>query len=244
MEELGNRMDVISYPAALLGSSGHLPAALTHLGAMSSCRLGETIYYQQEPTDHWYQLVTGAARKSTLMADGRRHIVTFLLPGDLFGFGAGPVHRFSVEAIVAGTIVARYSRRRAEMLAESDAEVGRRVREAAFESISRLQMRMLLLARCNALEKVCAFLLEMADRCACSADAFDLPMSRYDIADYLAIAVETVSRALTMLRSRGAIAFYGNRRIKIIDRNILEEGGIEECRYGVTCVEPGHGART
>jgi CRP-like cAMP-binding protein len=159
------------------------------------------------------------------MTDGRRYIASFLLPGDFFGFSAGQVHRFSVEAIIAGTIVARYPRRRVEMLAESDAEVGRRVREAAFESIARLQMRMLLLARGNALEKVCAFLLEMADQSADAADVFDLPMSRYDIADYLAIAVETVSRALTMLRSRGAIAFLGTRRIKIIDRNALEEGG-------------------
>ncbi len=221
-------MDVVTCPAirtaTLQGRSGHFPPALTHLGAMSSCRLGETIYYQEDTADYWYQLVSGAARKCTLMRDGRRHIASFLLPGDLFGFGAKQVHRFSVEAIVAGTIVARYPRRRVEMLAESDAEVGRRVREAAFESIAQLQMRMLLLARCNALEKVCAFLLEMADHSASAGDVFELPMSRYDIADYLAIAVETVSRALTMLRSRGAIVLFGTRRIKILDRGALEEG--------------------
>lgn len=219
-------MDVALRPAAFRDRPRQMSTALTHLGGRSRYAPSEAIYHQQEQVDCWYQLISGAARKSAVTADGRRHIVSFLLPGDLFGFGARLIHRFSVEAIGADTVVARYPREPAQMLAESDAEVSRQVREAAFESIARLQMRVLLLTRRTALEKVCAFLLEMADHSASPGDAFDLPMSRYDIADYLAIAVETLSRAFTMLRSRGAIAFCATRRIKIIDRNALENGGL------------------
>lgn len=218
-------MDVVPRPAALRGRPRQMPTSLTHLGGRSRYARGETIYHQQEQVDCWYQLISGAARKSVVTPDGRRHIVSFLLPGDLFGFGAQLIHRFSVEAISADTVVARYPREPAQTLAESDAEVSRQVREAAFESIARLQMRVLLLTRRTALEKLGAFLLEMADRSAGPGDAIDLSMSRYDIADYLAIAVETLSRAFTMLRSGGAIAFCATRRIRIIDRNALENGG-------------------
>lgn len=218
-------MDVVPRPAAWRGRPRQMPASLTHLGGRRRYARGETIYRQHEQVDWWYQLISGAARKSTVTPDGRRHIVSFLLPGDLFGFGAQPIHRFSAEAVDAGTVVARYPREPAQMLADSDAEVSRQVREAAFESLARLEMRVLLLTRRTALEKLCAFLLEMADRSAGPADAFDLPMSRYDIADYLAIAVETLSRAFTILRSGGAIALCATRRIRIIDRDTLENGG-------------------
>ena len=203
------------------GESRCLPAALEELARTSSWGQGEIIYQQEDPADYWYRVVGGAARKGAIMPDGRRHIVSFLLPGDLFGFGASHAHQFTVEAISPGTIVARYSRRRAEIVAESDPEVSRRVREAAFESIARLQTRMVLLGRNGALEKVAAFMLEMHDRCGSGLDVVELPMSRYDIADYLSIAVETVSRSLTQMRRRRLIAFSGTRRFRILDEATL-----------------------
>jgi CRP/FNR family transcriptional regulator, nitrogen fixation regulation protein len=103
-----------------------------------------------------------------------------------------------------------------------DAEVAHAVRQRAFESISRLQSRMVLVGRTNALEKVSAFLLEMAERTSVTSDDLVLPMSRYDIADYLAIAVETVSRALTTLKARGAITIAHSRQVRITDRSALE----------------------
>ena len=198
-----------------------LPSALEELARTSSCGKGEIIYQQEDSADYWYRLVVGAARKAAMMPDGRRHIVSFLLPGDLFGFGYSHAHQFTVEAITPGTIVARYSRRRAEIIAESNPEVSRRVREAAFDSISRLQTRMVLLGRNGALEKVAAFLLEMHDRCSDHLDVVELPMSRYDIADYLSIAVETVSRSLTEMRRRRLIALSGTRHFRILDEATL-----------------------
>lgn len=210
-----------------------LPMGLEGLARITKCRLGEIIYQQDEPADYWYRIVDGAAHKSTVMSHGRRHIVSFLLPGDLFGFGSPRGHQFSVEVISPRTVVARYSRRRAESLAESDPDVGRRVREAAFESISRLQARIVLLGRNGALEKVSAFLLEMMDRSVNAAEVVELPMSRYDIADYLAISVETVSRSLTTLRGLGLIVFSGTRRLKVIDCAALKKtaGALDDASH-------------
>jgi CRP/FNR family transcriptional regulator, nitrogen fixation regulation protein len=207
--------------AVSLADSWGEPGALENLATQVRCKTGETVYHCTEARHYWYRIVVGAARKSALTADGCRHIVEFLLPGDFFGFG--DTHHFSVETIAAGTIVARYPRRAAEQLSESDPVVSRHIREVAFASINRLQARMVILGRTSALEKVAAFLLEMADRSrTAQLNSVILPMSRYDIADYLAIAVETVSRALTELRGRGVIAFGGVRRVRICDRQALE----------------------
>lgn len=205
------------------GSVSNL-VAMERLGTVTRCEVGDTIYHCREQAQYWYRIVTGAARKCALTADGRRQIVDFLVPGDLFGFGERHTHHFSTEVIIPGTMIARYPRHSAEQLAESDPQVSRWIREMAFESISRLQIRTLILGRTSALARVSAFLLEWTDRCAPSrTTAITLPMSRYDIADYLAMAVETVSRALTVLRVRQVIALRGTRRLRICNREALEQ---------------------
>jgi CRP-like cAMP-binding protein len=165
------------------------------------------------------------ARKSTLLIDGRRRIVDFMLPGDFFGFSARDRRLFDVEAVTEGTVIARYPRRQIENLADDNPQLSRQIREVAFESISRLQARVLILARPTAVGKVSAFLLEMAERSGQDPKIILLPMSRYDIADYLALSVETVSRALTHLRRHGAIAFTDKHRLTVTSRRIL--GGAE-----------------
>ncbi len=197
---------------------------LERLATVARYEIGESIYRYNDPSEHWYRVVGGAARKSAVTGDGRRHIVEFIFPGDLFGFGTTRGRDFCVEAIVPGTLVARYPRRCAERLADSDPQLAGNIRKVAFASIGRLQRRMVTLGRSSALEKVSAFLLEMADRShTVPANAVFLPMSRYDIADYLAMAVETVSRALTELRGRHTIAFRGVRQVRICNRDALEE---------------------
>jgi CRP/FNR family transcriptional regulator, nitrogen fixation regulation protein len=195
------------------------------LAASMAYRRGQQIYGQKDPAEHWYRVVSGAARKCALLTNGRRQILDFMLLGDFFGFTDRAKHAFAVEAIVEGTIVVRYPRRRLEMLADSDPEFGRLIREMAFETISRLQARILILGQMTALEKVGSFVLEMAERLSGGgSEPFILVMSRYDIADYLALSAETVSRTLTELRHRGAITLSGTYRLRIVDRSVLEEG--------------------
>jgi CRP-like cAMP-binding protein len=175
--------------------------------------------------DHWYCVVTGAVRKYTLLTDGRRQIVDFLLPGDFFGFRERHQQFFATDAITNGTKVARYPRRGVEVAADRNPMLGREIREIVLEAISRSQARLLIMGRVRSVEKVGAFLLEMADRCFDRRDqAIVLPMSRYDIADFLGVSVETVCRALTRLCKEGVIRFVDKHRISIIDRDLLETG--------------------
>jgi CRP-like cAMP-binding protein len=163
--------------------------------------------------------------------DGRRQIVGLLLPGDFFGFTVGEEYDFSVEAVMEGTVLASYPRRRAEMLADSDSRLARELREVAFEALSRLLAQLLILGRVTASEKVGSFILEMAARMSDGhADRVVLPVSRYDIADYLAVSVETVSRSLTDLKQRGVISLSGTRIVKIVDREALEDGDSDDYR--------------
>ena len=123
-------------------------------------------------------------------------------------------------------LVDREFARHVESQVELIPQIGRYIRRIAFASIARLQRRTVLLGRSRALEKVSVFLLEMAERnCRERTDWMCLPMSRSDIADYLAMAVETVSRTLTALRSHRAIAFREGdaRQVRICDSPLLQQ---------------------
>ncbi len=200
------------------------PNALRPFAAVTSCERGQAIYGLGDPAGAWYCVLSDLAKKSAVMPNGRRQIVAFLLPGNFFGMTARHSHVMVSEVVIDGTRIARFPRQRLETITDADPEVGRLIRALAFESISRLQASLLILGRITAVEKVGSFLIEMAERLpGGSAKAVVLPMSRYDIADYLAMLVETVSRALTDLKHSGAISFSGRRQIRIVDRSALEE---------------------
>jgi CRP-like cAMP-binding protein len=131
------------------------------LAVVTPCRRGEVVYASGDPVEHWYRIVSGLARKRSVTTDGRRQILDFLLPGDFFGFNAREKHPVTVEAVVEGTVVARYPRKRIESLANTDPEVGRYIRQMAFQALSRSQARMLILGRGTALDKVRSFLVEL-----------------------------------------------------------------------------------
>jgi CRP-like cAMP-binding protein len=182
-----------------------------------------------ETTECWYRVVSGAAKRCATQPDGRRQIVSLLLPGDFFGFIPCGDSDLTVEALVEGTVIARYPRRHVEALADINPAVARLIREMAFAAISRLEAQLLIVGRVTALEKVAAFLLEMGDRLPDGAtDRIALPISRCDIADFLAVSVETVSRSLSGLKHRGLIRFTGTRHVNIVDREAIEDGG---CGY-------------
>lgn len=204
----------------------HILKSLASIAISMPCRCGQEICGQGLPAECWYRLVSGAARRFVLRSDGRRQIVDLLLPGDFFGFALGAEYDYTVEAIVTDTVVAAYQRRRAEDLADKDPQLSREIREVAFEALARMQSQLLIIGRITALEKVGSFIIEMSNRLSeGQADRVTLPVSRYDIADYLAVSVETVSRALTDLKRRGLIGLSGTRNVRIVNRNALEESG-------------------
>jgi CRP/FNR family transcriptional regulator, nitrogen fixation regulation protein len=203
-------------------------SGLDSLAVRARYARGQKIYKEHSAVECWYRIESGVARRFSTRADGRRQIVDLLLPGDVFGFGARGRHHFEVEAVIEDTLVARYPRSRLEALAESDARTARELREAACEAMSRLYALILNLGRTTAEQKVGHFLVKIAERLPDGpADGLTLPLSREDIADYLALSVETVSRALTQLKRRGMIRLTGTRQIRILDRNTLAGSGEE-----------------
>jgi CRP/FNR family nitrogen fixation transcriptional regulator len=165
-------------------------------------------------------VVSGAVRTYRVLNDGRRQIGAFLLPGDMFGLEAGASHGTSAEAI-ADSVVLVIKRSAVVALAERDPEVARQMWTLTAQELGRAQNHMLLLIR-NAQERIAAFLLEMAAR-APGADSVELPMSRQDIADYLGLTIETVSRTLTQLEAEAAIALPTSRRVVLRNRSALRE---------------------
>jgi CRP-like cAMP-binding protein len=124
------------------------------IASLKSCRRGQELCGLNDSGQHWYRIVSGLARAYVLRADGRRQIIDFLQPGDFFGLTSLASVDITAEAVVEGTVVARYPRERLEFLADSDPGLGRRIREIAFEAIARLQRRLLTLGPMTASEKV------------------------------------------------------------------------------------------
>jgi CRP/FNR family transcriptional regulator, nitrogen fixation regulation protein len=206
---------------------GSRQRALGELGELSRARVilnefkynrGTEIYGEAEPADYIYQIIDGSVRSYKLLPDGRRQIGAFHLAGDIFGLENGPVHRFTTEAIV-DTTVRLMKRSSLEHLAQKDALVALDLLNMTTSNLQHAEDHMLLLGRKTSLERVAAFLLEM-DRRLTPVGVVALPMSRRDIADYLGVTLETVSRSLSYLHGKGVLAFLGHtqRQIVLLDR--------------------------
>jgi CRP/FNR family nitrogen fixation transcriptional regulator len=183
---------------------------------------GTEIYGEKEPAEYVYQVKTGAVRSYKLLSDGRRQIGAFHLSGDIFGLVNDRVHRFTAEAVV-DTIVRLVRRETLEKAAHGDAIVARNLLSMTTSNLEHAENHMLLLGRKNSLERVAAFLLEMDKRLP-AADVMALPMTRRDIADYLGLTIETVSRAISFLHEQGVLDFIGKtqREIVLRDRTRLQ----------------------
>jgi CRP/FNR family transcriptional regulator, nitrogen fixation regulation protein len=185
----------------------------------------EQIFGENEPADYVYQVTLGAVRSYKLLLDGRRQIGAFHLVGDIFGLENAAVHRFTAEAIV-DTKVRLVKRQSLELIAGTDVLVTRDLLNTTATSLQHAEDHMLLLGRKSALERVAAFLLEM-DKRLTRAGFFALPMNRRDIADYLGLTLETVSRALRQLNDIGTLEFLNcnQRQIVLLDRERLANLG-------------------
>ena len=193
--------------------------AFSMLGASMRFERNTEIYGEDEPADYVYKVVSGAVRSYKLLSDGRRQIGAFHLPGDVFGLEAGDEHRFTAEAI-ADSVVLVAKKSAIVAHAARDGGLAQALWAVTAGDLERAQDHLLLLGRKNAHERVATFLLEMASRAAATTE-IELPMSRQDIADYLGLTIETVSRTLTQLEGEAAIEIPTSRRILLRDRSAL-----------------------
>jgi CRP-like cAMP-binding protein len=192
-----------------------------HMGATIYFDQNSEIYGENEPADYVYKVLSGTVRTYKVLNDGRRQVGAFYLPGDVFGLEIGDEHTFSAEAITDSSILVV---KRSAIIAQAgrDHAVARELWAATARELRRTQDHLLLLIK-NAQERVAAFLLEMADRSHSASGTIELPMSRQDIADYLGLTIETVSRTLTHFESAAAIELPRSRRIVLRNRSALHK---------------------
>ncbi len=177
------------------------------------------IYADGSECASFYKVVRGAARTCKFRSDGRRQIDDFYLAGDMFGFEAGARHRLSAEAVSECVVIA-YRWRGLDTLSSLDDRTARLVLSRTMNGLRRAQEHSLLLGRRSASQKVAAFLVDMADR-GPEGEMIDLAMARQDIADYLGLTIETVSRTLSQIERDGMIAMPSARRVHVTNRAAL-----------------------
>jgi CRP/FNR family nitrogen fixation transcriptional regulator len=211
------RSDAEHSRAAVLDEHNQLPPTTPAAGAatlIGGCRhysQDVEIFSQLERVSDVYSVVSGAVRFTRLLKDGRRQIGAFYLPGELFGLESEERHTFSAETVVNSRIGIS---RRSTFLdqAMQDMELALRVWSATAAHLQRAQSHLTVLGRGTAQERMATFLLDMHSRLG-SSDTIQLPMPRRDIADYLGLTIETVSRIFHLFQRRGFISIPEPRRI-------------------------------
>lgn len=200
------------------GSTTGASDVLDLMGAPMTFKRNVEIYGENEDAEYLYKVVTGTVRTYKMLADGRRQIGAFYVTGDVFGLESGSQHAFSAEA-VADCKVLVVKRSALVALAARDPEVARQLWTITCRELQHAQNHFLALIK-TAEERVVGFLLDMATRVS-NGNQFDLPMSRQDIADYLGLTIETVSRTMTQLENLAAIELPTSRRVVLRNRSAL-----------------------
>ncbi len=211
-------------PAGVLGFAPEQGAA-RHLAAIGSLRTvpaGHTLFSEGEEARGIYEVTHGTVRLCKLLPDGRRQIVGFLSAGQILGLAPEGLYVFTAEAITP-VKTRHYPRATLERLIDDVPGFARRLLAVASHELQTAQEQMLLLGRKSAAERVASFLLQIADRSDDGSEEVEIPMTRIDIADYLGLTIETVSRTLSKLRQDRLIALTRSNRVKIRDRDELEQ---------------------
>jgi CRP-like cAMP-binding protein len=195
-------------------------AAIDRIGTVVSLRRDQALFREGDPAQYFYKVLTGMVRSCLLLADGRRHITEFLLPGDFIGIEvAGTCH--SAAEAVSDTTLMRYSRSALDRLVRQQPRLGKSLLALVYGELYAAQEQLLLLGRKNAVERLASFLLAMAERSG-ATDHVSLPMTRGDIADHLGLTTETVSRIFSQLKSQGVIRLDAASDVVLNHRDKLE----------------------
>ncbi len=182
---------------------------------------GEIFLHEGGPAAHFFTVTEGTVKLFKLLSGGRRAVIGFLFPGDLFGFGDADKYNYGAEAVTPVSL-SRYSRRRLGRLYLDFPGLESRLLKLVTRELAAAQDQMMLLGRKTAPERVASFLLTLARRQSRNTGWIELPMTRADIADYLGLTTETVSRVLNVLKASGCIGLAANKA-RIADAGALTE---------------------
>jgi len=178
-----------------------------------------------EAADYLFNLTEGAVKLYKLLPDGRRQITGFLFEGDFLGIAMNEKYAYSAEA-VGPVSLCRFSRRKLEALLDEFPKLEKRLLGMASNELVQAQDQILLLGRKTAQEKIVSFLLNLSTRAVkrgALPSPVSLPMGRADIADYLGLTTETVSRTITNLKRDGYIRLLQGGKVELPDPSALQE---------------------
>lgn len=192
---------------------------LAAFGVQLVFRRNDELVRQEDPTEFVYRLLSGVVRTTRLADDGRRQIGAFHYAGDLIGLEDGDIHLFSAEALCDCSVLA-VRRTTLEAEAARNGDIARLLWTAGSKRLREMQQHMVHIGRKSAIERVAAILADLAGRAG--RDEVDLPMSRQDIADYLSLTIETVSRMFSQLQARNVISLTGLRCMRVCNPAALQ----------------------
>jgi len=185
---------------------------------------GQSLFYEGDPATRVFTLTRGTLKLYKLLADGRRHVTGFMHPGDFLGISVDDEHAFSAEALEDAQLC-WFPRNRFDDFVEEHSSMERELYLMAAHELAAAQQQMVLLGRKTATERLASFLLVLAERTDASdgdgARLIKLSMSRSDIADYLGLTKETVSRVLSAFRRDRVIRLRSVNEVEIVDRESL-----------------------
>lgn len=193
---------------------------LRRLNAISDHRdfvAGEILAREGDPATQLFNITAGTVRVHKLLPDGRRQIVGFLFAGDFLGLATGDRFAFSAEAISAGS-ACRFPRKAYKQLLKEMPELEASLLDRTANELRAAQDQMLLLGRKTAVERFASFLLDLSARsrrAGIEGNEVQLPMTRAEIADYLGLTTETVSRVTSRLKTRGVIRLLTLHSLRI-----------------------------
>lgn len=215
---------VTAAPASMLASVTAMDrpavAGLPAVGAVLHYAHDRAIYNEGSDAGVFFRMVSGVVRTCTYFSNGRRQIEAFHFVGDVFGFEAGSAQSLSAEAVCDCTVLSYLWR--GPGVPAANERLSRQLLLHAMAGQAQAQRHSLMLGRGSAVEKVAAFLAECV-RCSRDHDVVTLAMTRQDIADYLGLTIETVSRTLTRLERDAVIEVTAGRTIRVANPAALQQ---------------------
>lgn len=185
---------------------------------------GKCLFREGDEARKVYEVVSGVLRLTRVMENGRRQVIAFGFPGDIVGFPSDGYHHTECDAILGGEVIVHPSE--AMLSDKGDPELRTRLFQAALREIGAMQDHFVMLGRKTARERIASFLAVLSDRVGTPVGAYQqiqLPMTRSDIADFLGLTMETVSRTISQLKKAGIIALDGSRSMIILQPDTLLE---------------------
>jgi CRP/FNR family transcriptional regulator, anaerobic regulatory protein len=201
-------------------------AEFKNLGWTIRLGRGQSLFHEGDPATRVFTVTTGTLKLYKLLPDGRRQVTGFMHPGDFLGISVEDEHAFSAEA-VEDAILCWFPRNRFDDFVEEHKSMERELYRKAAHELAAAQQQFVLLGRKTASERMASFLMMLADRADQSAaeksKMVKLPMSRSDIADYLGLTKETVSRVISALRRDRLVRLRAIDEVEILNAQGLEQ---------------------